>query len=73
MSQTRSNHDLAVHNNKYVEQWLSRREDMEREFRWTNKTVRDVVIMAVLVPVAMYNAIAWCAHEHDKYGDRQPR
>lgn len=66
-------HDLGVHNNKYVEEWMSRREDIEREFRWTNKTVFQAVTMLVVVPVAMYNAICWRSREDDRYGGRQPR
>lgn len=73
LQQQRANHDLSVHPNKYVEQWISRREDIEREFRWTSKTVRDVVIMGLVVPIAMYNAICWRAHEDDEYGGRKSR
>lgn len=66
-------HDLSVHNNKYVEEWMSRREDIEREFRWTNKTVFQAVTMLIVIPVAMYNAICWRARKDDQYGDRPPR
>lgn len=66
-------HDLSVHNNKYVEEWMSRREDIEREFRWTNTTVFQAVIMLGVIPVAMYNGICWRAREDDKYGDRPQR
>ncbi|KAF8068272.1 hypothetical protein HT031_001959 [Scenedesmus sp. PABB004] len=69
----RGNHDLAVHNNKHIEQWLSRREDIEREFVWNGRTVRDVVVMALLVPIAMYNALTWRAHADDEYGQRASR
>lgn len=72
-NQTRSGHDTAVHNNKHIEQWLSRREDMEREFRWTSKTLRDVVVMALLIPIAMYNGITWSAHKDDEYAERPTR
>eukprot|EP00882_Tetradesmus_deserticola_P001447 GHRQ01001564.1.p2 GENE.GHRQ01001564.1~~GHRQ01001564.1.p2 ORF type:complete len:114 (+),score=22.22 GHRQ01001564.1:254-595(+) len=71
--QTRNGHDTAVHKNKYVEQWLSRREDIEREFRWTSKTLRDVVIGVLVIPVAMYNGIVWAAHTDDEYGERPVR
>lgn len=72
-NQTRSGHDTAVHNNKHIEQWLSRREDIEREFRWTSKTLRDVVFGALLIPIAMYNGITWAAHKDDEYGERPVR
>jgi hypothetical protein len=62
-----------VHNNKHVEQWLSRREDIEREFTWTSKTLRHVVFGALLIPIAMYNGITWAAHKDDDYGERPVR
>lgn len=69
----RHNHDLGVHNNKFIERWLSRREDIEGEFRWTPATVRHVAIFAVAIPIAIYNGVVWAAHQHDEYGGRPKR
>eukprot|EP00775_Hariotina_reticulata_P012822 gene12822-12949_t len=73
LQQQRANHDLSVHPNKHVEAWLSRREDIEREFRWTSKTVRDVVLLVLVLPTLAYNAIVWQAHKDDEYGGRTKR
>jgi len=39
---------------------------LQREFRWTNKTVRDVVLLVLVLPTLAYNAIVWQAHKDDE-------
>jgi hypothetical protein len=46
---------------------------LQNEFRWTNKTVRDVVLLVLVLPTLAYNAIVWRAHKDDEYGGRPKR
>eukprot|EP00877_Chromochloris_zofingiensis_P012758 jgi/Chrzof1/7736/Cz02g34220.t1 len=65
--------DMYVKKNRYVEQWLDRRENIEREFKWDNRTLTAVLILFVGVPVGLYNALVWSAHQEDEYAGRPPR
>jgi hypothetical protein len=61
--QRRGAHELHAHTNKHVESWLSRREDMETEFKWDKATTRAVLLGAFLIPIATYNALCYMAHQ----------
>lgn len=71
--QKRCTHDLSVHPNKHVEQWLSKREDIDAEFVWNRQTTWHVIIGVLLIPTAIYNGLVWQAHRDDDYGDRPRR
>ncbi|GBF97175.1 hypothetical protein Rsub_10036 [Raphidocelis subcapitata] len=71
--QRRAAHELHAHNNKHVESWLSRREDMEMEFKWDKATTRAVLLGAFIVPIATYNALCYMAHQDDDYAERPRR
>jgi hypothetical protein len=61
--QRRGAHELHAHTNKHVESWLSRREDIEMEFKWDKATTRAVLLGAFLIPIATYNMLVYMAHQ----------
>jgi len=61
--QRRSAHELHVKPNKHVESWLSRREDIEGEFKWDKATTRAVLLGAFVLPIATYNMLVYMAHQ----------
>ena len=73
LQQQRSTHDLSVHSNKHVEQWLSKREDIDAEFVWNSQTVWHVIIGVLVIPTAIYNGLVWQAHKDDDYAGRPRR
>lgn len=73
LQQQRGTHDLSVHPNKHVEQWLSKREDIDAEFVWNNQTAWHVILGVLVIPTAIYNGLVWQAHKDDEYGDRPKR
>jgi len=73
LQQQRSTHDLSVHPNKHVEQWLSKREDIDAEFVWNRQTVWHVIIGVLVIPTAIYNGLVWQAHKDDDAGGRPRR
>lgn len=46
--------NLPVKPNKFVEEWATRRELIEQEFKWDAKTMTQVVTFGFLVPYAIY-------------------
>lgn len=71
--QQRSTHDLSVHPNKHVEQWLSKREDIDAEFVWNSQTAWHVFLGVLVIPTAIYNSLVWQAHKDDDYAGRPRR
>lgn len=61
--QRRGAHELHAHTNKHVESWLSRREDIEHEFRWNRSNLRAVLLGGILIPIATYNMLVYMAHK----------
>lgn len=47
--------NLPVKPNKFVEEWATRREHLESEFRWDGKTLTRIAVFAFAVPYAIYN------------------
>ena len=66
-------HDLEVKHNKYVEEWLSRREDFEREFSWTGKNLAYVLTFGLALPIATYNMLVGRFQSDDDYAERPRR
>lgn len=71
--QRRAAHDLHVKNNKHVEQWMSRREDFEKEFAWDTKRTAVAFALVVAVPVTVYRALVGQAHADDAFAGRPER
>jgi len=40
--------------NKYVEDLATRRENIEREFKWDGRTLTNIAVFAGLVPYLIY-------------------
>ena len=71
LQQTRNgSHDLHAHKNKYIEEWLSRREDIDNEFSMDPKTTRMVLLFVLGIPIAMYNGLVWQARSRDEFAER---
>lgn len=45
---------LPVKPNKYIEDMAYRRENIEKEFRWTGRSLTNFVIFAGIVPYFIY-------------------
>jgi hypothetical protein len=73
LQQRRAAHDLHVKNNKHVEQWMSRREDFEREFAWDPRRTAVAFALVVAVPVTIYRALVGQAHSDDAFAGRPER
>lgn len=73
LQQQRGTHDLSVHPNKHVENWLSKREDIDAEFVWNRQTIWHVILGVLVIPTLIYNGHVWQAHKDDEYGDRPKR
>lgn len=73
LQQQRGTHDLSVHPNKYVEKWLSKREDIDAEFVWNRQTITHVIIGVLVIPTAIYNGLVYYAHKDDEYAERPKR
>lgn len=71
--QQRGAHDLHAHKNKFVEEWLSRREDIEQEFVWNGASLFWVLTLAVGVPVISYNVVVGQMQADDEYAGRPKR
>lgn len=54
LQQQRSAGDLPVKANKYVEDLATRRENIEREFKWDGRTLTNIAVFAGLVPYLIY-------------------
>lgn len=54
MQQRRYAGDLPVKPNKHVEDWATRREHIEDEFKWDRKTLSSIAIFAFAVPYFIY-------------------
>lgn len=71
--QRRAAHDLHVKHNKHVEQWMTRREDFEKEFAWDARRTAAALALVVGVPALIYNAVASQAHADDAFAGRPER
>ncbi|KAK2080527.1 hypothetical protein QBZ16_000380 [Prototheca wickerhamii] len=61
--------NLPVKPNKYIEDWATRRELIEQEFKWDAKTVSTVLAFGLVVPYTIYSVIvAEFEHVDDKAG-----
>lgn len=48
---------LDVHKNKYVEDWGTARENLEKSFRFTRKNITLALIFGIAVPFITYKGI----------------
>ena len=46
--------DLPCKTNKYIEEMATRRENIEREFKWDTRTLTNIAIFAGVVPFLVY-------------------
>lgn len=49
--------NLPVKPNKYIEDWATRRELIEQEFKWDAKTVSTVLAFGLVVPYTIYSVM----------------
>jgi len=71
MQQTRNgSHDLHAHKNKYIEEWLSRREDIDNEFIMDKRTTYGALVFVVGIPVAIYCGLVYGQRSKDEYAGR---
>jgi hypothetical protein len=71
VQQTRNgSHDLHAHKNKYIEEWLTRREDIDNEFVMDKKTTYAALLFVVGIPTAIYNGLVYAQRSKDEYAGR---
>jgi hypothetical protein len=58
--QQRSVGDLPVKSNKYVEDFATRRENIEHEFRWTGKSLLNIALFVGVAPYLIYTVRCVC-------------
>ena len=67
---------LDVHKNKYVEDWGTARENLEKSFRFTRKNVTLALIFGIAVPFITYKGITgefvstWVVLNLNELGER---
>ena len=55
LQQRRFAGDLPVKPNKYLEQWATRREHVENDFKWNGRTLSTLAIFGFGVPYVIYS------------------
>jgi hypothetical protein len=55
--QQRSVGNLPVKPNKYIEEWSTRRENIENEFKWDAATIRRIILVVGVLPYLFYRAV----------------
>lgn len=48
---------MEVNKNKFLEEWVTGRENLEYNFRWTRRNLAIVGIFGIAVPVLLYKGI----------------
>lgn len=46
--------DMPAKPNKFVEDWATRREHLEQEFRWSGKNLTRIAVFGFAIPIAVY-------------------
>lgn len=72
LQQQRFAGNLPVKGNKHVEDWNTRREHIENEFKWDGKTFTRLGLFVVVAPVLIYSMTTSEFHHADaKFGRKE--
>jgi len=64
---------MEVKKNKYIEEWGTARENLEKNFRWNRKNLAICSIFGLLVPYLVYKGTVRDFHMQDEAAGRPPR
>jgi hypothetical protein len=64
---------MEVNKNKYIEEWGTARENLEKNFRWTRRNLALCGIFGLLVPYLVYKGTVKDFHMQDEDAGRPPR
>lgn len=65
--------NLPVKPNKYIEDFASRRETIEKEFRWDRTTLTRIGLWGVVAPYVIYHLIVREFDKVDEFGNKPKR
>lgn len=65
--------NLPVKPNSNIEKFASRRENIEREFKWDGPTLRRIVIWGLFVPYGVYSMTVAEFDKADEFGKKPKR
>ncbi|CAK9219389.1 unnamed protein product [Sphagnum troendelagicum] len=64
---------MEVHKNRYVEDWGTARENLEKTFRFNRRTLTLAIIFGIAVPYVTYRGIVAEFNKQDELAGRPPR
>lgn len=64
---------METNKNKFIEDWGSARENLEKNFRWTRRNLALVGIFGIVIPVFVYKGIVKEFHMQDEDAGRPYR
>jgi hypothetical protein len=59
--------DLYIKPNKHVEEWGTRRENIEFEFVWDTATTLKTIVWGVAIPAGIYSLVCYTAQLEDAW------
>ena len=59
--------DLYVKPNKHIEEWATRRENIEYEFTWDTATTLKTVLWGIAIPAGIYSLLCATAQQEDAW------
>jgi len=64
---------MEVQKNKYIEEWGTARENLEKNFRWSRRNLALCGIFGLFVPYLIYKGAVKDFHMQDEDAGRPPR
>jgi len=61
---------MDVHQNKYIEEWATKRENIEKVFKFNGRSLSRIALFGVLIPVAIYQVTVAEFHKTDELKGR---
>ncbi len=72
-AQRRGVGNLPVKSNKYIEDFGTRRETIEKEFAWDSATIQRLLVWGLAVPVGIYKMMVFEFDSADSFGGKPKR
>jgi hypothetical protein len=61
---------LDVHHNKYIEEWATKRENIEKVFKFNRASLSRIAVFGVVIPFVIYKVTVAEFHKVDTLRDR---
>ncbi len=59
--------DMYIKQNKHIDEWGTRRENMEFEFTWDTPTTLKTLVWGIGIPAGIYSLLCWTAQKEDAW------